>query len=167
MPRPDLQPLARDTAPAAADPAVGDVFDVDVTVRNVGERAAEAFTVGIFDGDPARGGSLLHSEFVDRLLVGDDLVITIPYELTDGFHELHVLADPDGFIDETDETNNHARLLLRTRADVVPSIVSVDPAAPLANDMVRVASAVANEGCARLGRVDVHVFAARPATAGV
>lgn len=163
---PDLLVAATDIELSVPDPQPGDIFDVTVTVHNVGVQLAENFPVDIYAGDPAAGGFLLHREFVPALVGGDLLTIEIPYELSEGFHEIHVLADPEGVITELDESNNHAKRLLGTRADLQPTLVSTSPAAPLVNETVSAVMSITNDGGTHLARTDVQLFVGDPAAGG-
>ncbi|MBQ7652102.1 MAG: pre-peptidase C-terminal domain-containing protein [Victivallales bacterium] len=82
----------------------GESVIVSFTIMNTGVFAADAFTVGIYDGDTLLG-TVGFGVLDARLSVSGEFVIAVG-QLAEGSHSLRVVADADNAVAETDETNN-------------------------------------------------------------
>ncbi len=88
------------------NPAPGEEIVVGVTILNRGGTAAEDFHWG---WDPGTGDEPVHSEAIDFLAPGDDLVQEIGYTYQQaGQYSAQAWADSMDAYDEPDETNNFA-----------------------------------------------------------
>ncbi|MBI4509081.1 MAG: discoidin domain-containing protein, partial [Deltaproteobacteria bacterium] len=166
---PDLEIRSNEITVSNPDALPGAHVTITAKLHNVGIRAAEGFPVDFYDGDPARGGKRLHREFVDELIAGDALALSIPYEIASGFHDIYVIADPEGATEELDEENNKGHLLLKTKPDLAPTIVAVLPegaGSPLAGEKVTVKATLVNDGGAHVTRTDLQLFDGDPAAGG-
>lgn len=89
--------------------ANGTLVRIDVVVRNVGYADAFGVSVRFFDGDPVLGdqiGSDGTIGFIAHGGIGQTFKTWIATPR--GNHEICVIADPDDFIRESDESNNQA-----------------------------------------------------------
>lgn len=89
-----------------ANPAPGEEIVVGVTIFNRGGTAAEGFHWG---WDPGTGEEPIHSEAIDLLAPGDDIVQEMRYTYQQpGQYSAYAWADSMDAYDEPDETNNLA-----------------------------------------------------------
>ncbi len=109
-PLPDL--VIESVTPSKASVATGEAFDVAVTVRNQGDAAAGAFTLGLFRnaGTPPTGpGAGDVGLEVPGLAAAETVTCTfagVSYSAAGDYH-LWVLADSAGAVPESIEANNH------------------------------------------------------------
>ena len=126
-----------DVSPANPDP--GDAVTATLTVHNAGDLAASTFVVKLFVGDPASGGTAVGTKTVDGPLVaGDSTVVSFSFTEPGATGDLVAVADANGDVAETDETNNtavrrlttnhppEARILASTSAGPAPLAVTLD-----------------------------------------
>lgn len=84
---------------------------VQVTIANRGRDTAVASMAALYDGDPAAGGTLIATLAVPSLNRGRTYAVTVPWAAAGraGDSLLTLVADANGDVDETDETNNETR----------------------------------------------------------
>ncbi|GIV83459.1 MAG: hypothetical protein KatS3mg052_0466 [Candidatus Roseilinea sp.] len=91
-------------------PALGATALVSATLLNQGEVEANAVQIGLYQGDPTLGGTLLMSRSLPTAL-GAGFTETIGFAWVvppaDAF-DLYIVADPTNHIDELNEANNAA-----------------------------------------------------------
>jgi hypothetical protein len=80
------------------------------TVANSGNviTYTEPVAVRFYDGDPASGGVQIgEDQFVSLTGCGDNQTVSVVWPaVAPGAHMVYVLVDPDGQVDESDESNN-------------------------------------------------------------
>ena len=105
--RPDLHVTA--ITLSDDEPVVGQAVTVTLPLRNDGQTAAGAFTVDLYDGNPASGGTLVQTLNVPALAGGatSNLLATWTPGAT-GEHRLFAEVDPGRAIKEYDEGNNES-----------------------------------------------------------
>ncbi|MEM8963154.1 MAG: CARDB domain-containing protein, partial [Acidobacteriota bacterium] len=150
-----------------ATPLPGDTIDVQVTVRNLGNRDATA-TVELAARDA--DGTTPLATFTPTLAAGavvtlDALAVTLP---TTSFAVVAV-ADPEQAVVETDESNNRAEVRFRDLPDVAIGFdnLEVVPVDPAEGDVVSVTMTVRNAGRIAANNVTVDLYAGDPAGGGV
>jgi hypothetical protein len=79
--------------------------DITVIVRNIGEVDASGVVVRFTDSD---GERITDDVVIPRIAAGDAEQVSLRWQPGRGERELTVTVDPDGDIDESDETNNSA-----------------------------------------------------------
>ncbi|MFH2038983.1 MAG: CARDB domain-containing protein [Chloroflexota bacterium] len=131
----DLQPGAPVVAPQNGNPAdnipEGSLVDLSSTIHNNGTHKAENFTIAFYQGNPADGGTLIGSTFIETLGVGENSpeqsVVWNTSGLTPGNYTIYVRADASGAIDESDETNNLANspAVVKKKPDLLITDLSV------------------------------------------
>jgi hypothetical protein len=93
---PDLAVFSEDLKPSTYVPTTGTAFTFEYKVRNLGESAADAFVVSLYDGDPASGGTLIQTANVSGLNGTETRTNTIGVTLTgDGAHTLYPWPTPE------------------------------------------------------------------------
>jgi len=118
---PDLVVAPADVSLAPAPPlTVGTAATVGVTVRNEGDAAARGFNVTAFvdlDHDRTPGaGESLGAVFVSALDVGGSANLSASWTPpTPGVFDVCGIADPDGAVAESNESNNVACLSVEVR----------------------------------------------------
>lgn len=91
-------------------PALGATALVSATLLNQGEVEANAVQIGLYQGDPTLGGTLLMSRSLPTAL-GAGFTETVGFAWvvpTANAFDLYVVADPTNHIDELNEANNAA-----------------------------------------------------------
>ncbi|MFQ6012984.1 MAG: CARDB domain-containing protein [Thermoplasmata archaeon] len=110
--QPDLELRAADHPSVGA--VQGRVFTVDVVIHNLGNTAALNFEVGLFLGSVSSENEI---GSVTGVSVSGGANVTVPIEASAipdvGNYSLILLADVNGVIPETSETNNRLEILLQ------------------------------------------------------
>ncbi len=169
---PDLAVFSEDLKPSTYVPAPGTAFTLAYTVRNLGESAADAFAVSLYDGDPTAGGTLLQSANISGLVGTETRAGTFGVTFTgDGPHTLYLAADSDNHITELSETNNTGTVTIQVGgvqqyADLVAGNITIAPDRPHANDLVTITASVRNEGLEDASSFTVELFDGAPESGG-
>ncbi len=95
-------------------PLEGDPVEIRVTVRNQGRATATAPTVELWADDPDAGGSLIESRVLGDVPAAGNRTASFTWPAAAGRTDLVVVLDPQGAVDELDESNN--RLARRVSA---------------------------------------------------
>ncbi|MDH3976759.1 MAG: hypothetical protein OEV42_21050, partial [Deltaproteobacteria bacterium] len=125
---------------------------ISTTVNNSGYSAASNIIVSFYNGIPESGGTLLGTQVIDTLGVGESANISVewPGISESGEKIIYIEADPQNLIVETDENDNYAftALMIKNLPDLVllDSSVVVIPSAPVDGDEVKVEVIVQNAG---------------------
>lgn len=164
---PDLQVLASQIQLTPAQMGNGQQVTIHAQVSNAGARAAQSFSVEIFDNPPEQGGKLLHQEFVEQLVEGDQYFIDGNWIAESGLHQITVVADRLNAVVESDKTNNRAFVLAQTQADlsIAAADVAVAPSSVLTRQPATLTATVRNNG-GRAATAPVALFAGDPSTGG-
>jgi len=102
--RPDL--LVTAIHPSDPEPKTGEMIQISVVEKNLGETDTTLSTVGIYDGNPDEGGTLIGEQSAG-LIGGSETSFTFDWQpSTTGWHRLYVKPDVADVIDEFDEENN-------------------------------------------------------------
>ncbi|MFH1866228.1 MAG: C25 family cysteine peptidase, partial [Candidatus Eisenbacteria bacterium] len=103
---PELVARPHETVAAPELPSVGDDLTVDITVRNTSAQAATDVLVRVTD--MSASGS--YSQNITIPTIGDwssESVTAVIPALSGGAHTIDITVDPNGTIDEIDESNNN------------------------------------------------------------
>ena len=106
---PNLTLAEGDLVVSDVHPAPGATVVLTATVHNTGDTPVTAGSVGFYDGDPAAGGVLFATEsLAGPLPGGGSAVLTASQTANPGrpLSRLYAVADPDGVVAETDESDN-------------------------------------------------------------
>ncbi len=123
-------------------PLFSDEVAFSVVVRNGGTGAAPASRL-----EYAIDGGAANYESVGALAAGSTATISFKTALEAGPHSLAFTIDPDGAVDELDETNNTQELSFSTIApDLVIKSISWEPPDAAAGDPVTVTVKLENRG---------------------
>ncbi len=100
--------------PYRPNPEPGETILVRADISNVGDWSVENPSINFYDGDPTLGGVLIGTyAHVGYVAAGTSVTAevnwTVPADSTTS-HTIFALVDPDGLIDEKDETNNRTNL---------------------------------------------------------
>jgi uncharacterized repeat protein (TIGR01451 family) len=131
---------------------VGQRVPVSVEVENAGAAEATAFTIRLFDGDPA-SGRVAAEAAVGRLAPGEATTVAIPWDTLGtlpGRHALHAMADADDLLLETTENNNRGLLEVELVEPSLPDLsieaFAVEPAVAASGETVHLSARVTNRG---------------------
>lgn len=119
---PDLTFLPGDMQVAPYPPEAGEIVDVSVLVRNLGDQVARDNRLLLFRGNPRQGGVQIGQANVPTLGIGQSVTLTLPWD-TDGqsgSQTLYAVVDPDYRVDERDESNNELALPVRVAEQIPP-----------------------------------------------
>ncbi|MBN1208650.1 MAG: PD40 domain-containing protein [Myxococcaceae bacterium] len=124
---------------------------VTVTVRNSGQSEAQGFTVDLYLGAPAEGGTRFHQEQIAALAAGASHSITGTLTLPqDAPERIYVVLDGAQAVSEFDEEDNQSFLVISPVpiADLVVSAADIrpTPAFPREDTSVPVTVSVLNAG---------------------
>jgi hypothetical protein len=115
--------LATDLAVSNADvtlsnrePSAGDNLTITVTVHNNGDFTTPACQVGVFNGDPDKGGKLLTSTTVPVLRGGESGHAQLSFVVSTNLTQLVIVVDAANAINEVSKANNRVTLPLGNRA---------------------------------------------------
>lgn len=102
--RPDLSVTAIE--PSDPEPKTGELIQIAVVEKNLGETDTVISTLALYDGNPDEGGELIGEQSAG-LIGGSETSFTFDWQpLTTGWHRLYVKPDVADVIDEFDEENN-------------------------------------------------------------
>ncbi|MBN1809837.1 MAG: hypothetical protein JW909_12280 [Planctomycetes bacterium] len=160
---PDL--IIVSVVPSNADPAIGELIDVAVTVENQGDADAGAFLVALFYDEaapPAVGAVADMTSDVSSLAAGNQTVVTFQ-DVTNSTVEVwssYAIADNTDAITESDEDNNVSSAATITWHAPDLRILSITPSLtnPDLTDTISVDVVVRNDGDADAGSFDVGLF---------
>lgn len=104
--RPDLSVTAIN--PSDPEPKIGELIQVTVVEKNLGETDTALSTIALYDGNPDEGGTLIGEQSAG-LIGGSETSFGFDWQpLTAGWHRLYVKPDITDAVDEFDEENNLA-----------------------------------------------------------
>lgn len=151
----DGAPVTVDVRPALADLVVGDLsFDPDpvrpdedvtftATVRNNGQTDAGEHEVALVVDD-----GTVNTTTVSGVPEGGEENASLTWQATAGVHQIEILVDEADDVDESKEDNNAWTRELPVGSDLVIRQFDVQPPDPRANDRIRFAVEIGNEGLA-------------------
>ena len=157
-----------------ASPIDGQAVTVRALVVNDGVQDVTNLRVGVFDGDPAAGGTPIGGDIVIAHLPAlAQLPVTVTWDTTGraGPHRVFVVVDRAGEIDEFNEADNIASADITVRQPPVEPDLSIEQAAlvlmpgllqALPQDQTLTAT-IANAGLTTATNVGVTVFEGDPA----
>ena len=171
---PDIAVYSEDLKPSTYVPSAGTAFTLEYTVRNLGESETGAFTISLYDGDPASGGTLLQTGNISGLVGTAVRTGSFGVTLTgDGSHTLYLTADPGTLIPELSETNNTGTVTvtvggLQGQVDlaVTSGEITLTPSRPTANQTVQISAIIRNQGYADAGSFTVDIYDNAPESGG-
>ncbi len=91
--------------------AVGDDITLNATVRIDGNTTAKNVVVRFFDGEEQIGTDQI---IVELNPADGSEIVSVPFEITEDYHLLYVIVDPDSILGELKEDNNVTTLELIT-----------------------------------------------------
>ncbi|MBN1621065.1 MAG: hypothetical protein JW871_00555 [Endomicrobiales bacterium] len=141
-------------------PAVGQAIDITATLENLGGQNAENVVLTFYDGE-----TLIGTQTIPLLVSkGGAAHPSIAYAfLTDGWHTIKVVADPDNLIPEADEDNNvfYVNVFVHLPSPdlaVEPQDITFSNTIPRQGDSVTIEINVHNAGELIAENVHVTVF---------
>jgi PKD repeat protein len=103
---PDLKIAPNNFTLSSLELTNADPFTITAKIQNIGTSNAFNVPVQFYLTDPANGNSLKSVRIKD-LLVLEDTVVTFSAKLSQpGSFDIYVVIDPEGLVEELDETNN-------------------------------------------------------------
>lgn len=129
------------------DQGAGQPLSLTVRVGNGGAVASPASEVAFYDGDPAAGGVLLGTVAVPAIEVGAYLDMTLSgVAAISAISDIHALVDPNGLVNECNETNNQTWVTPGTQAQLAAITALTDQSSYTSNMPVFLTAQVANSG---------------------
>lgn len=166
---PDLIALAPSPVP---QPTHGEATTLQAQVRNVGGLPASDIEVSFYDGAPDAGGRFVGTATVAGPLAvrGGTAVASVPWLATaEGEHDIHVIANPSGQLEESGLENNegHYRLFVAAATvgcdlEVVAAGATVAPSPAVAGDTLTATATVRNLGQGGCSASQLTVFEGPP-----
>jgi len=171
---PDLAIFSEDLKPTTYVPSSGTAFTLEYKVRNLGESAADAFAVSLYDNNPTSGGTLLQTANISGLLGMESRLLSFGVTLSGrGAHTLYVVVDAGSMIQELSETNNTGTVTIQvdgaqgmTDLVVTSSDITLTPSRPHAGDTIQIAAKVRNQGTEAASNFTVEIFDGAPESGG-
>jgi len=109
--RPDLRVV--DIAFSDNSPEEGQLFTIYASVINSGGTDTPQFSVGFYDGDPDLNGTTIGVDNIPSLNIGETGIVSVDWASPiRGSHEIYVVADTQGDINEFNENNNEAHEII-------------------------------------------------------
>lgn len=151
----DLTPVAFTSSRSAVNP--GETFPVSLTIRNNGTSTTNVIAPSwvVLSNDAIYQQSddtFLASVNTPYLAAGEEIVqelsVTIPTTVTSGMYYIGVVADHDGLLTETDETNNVnlIPIAINYSVDLQPTAMTIENVAIEINQTTPVAVILRNNG---------------------
>ncbi len=166
----DLSINSGDISVTPPDPAEGEIVIIEATVRNSGGSDAADVPVRFYDGTVQIGDNLT----IPYITAGTQEDVRIAWDSLgqSGRNYIHVKADPDNNIAESNELNNNAMAVIDVGGipdlpdfSVQPADISFDPASVQEGQTVTVSAAVHNRGQAA-GGITVGFYNGDPGSGG-
>ncbi len=158
---------------ATERPQAGAPTTLSAEVRNIGHTDAVSFSVRFYDGEPGAEGTVAIGSPVDvpGLPGGKGATVTTPWSAPSaGLHDIYVVADSEGVIDEVLETNNVASSQIHVsaiNARAGPMTIVGGATALPYGQQVDVRVDVLSTGSQDLPPVRVRLYLGDPAAGGV
>ncbi len=105
-------------------PDGGDIIDITVRVNNSGGRSVDDALIRLLDG-PERTGVII-GEISADIPSGSYFIAEFSWEANPGIHAITAIADPDGTVVESDESNNSAEKPITVRGFNPPPVAQLD-----------------------------------------
>ena len=136
------------------NPSMGDTVTFTVTVRNQGSDPAGNSSVAYYLDD-----AYLTSKSVGPLGAGTAQTGTFTWEATAGQHTVRAVADADGAVAESDETNNQAMFYFSALApDLIIEEITWTPENPSRGDTIAFNILVKNQGTEAVNSSHVYFY---------
>jgi subtilase family serine protease len=171
---PDLAISASDVSINPSVAIEGQPAILSATVHNVGDIAVSNAVISFYDGDPVNGGTLIGSVTKPTIDAGTNILAEIPWNTMGqrGINFIHMVADPQNLILESNENNNSTLI----QVDVLPpakpdlKITSGDivfsSQSPKEGDPLTLTTTIRNLGLPA-GNVKVDLYDGDPGAGGV
>jgi subtilase family serine protease/flagellar hook assembly protein FlgD/fibronectin type 3 domain-containing protein len=119
---PDLEITPLDITVSPDPPEEGETVTVAVTVHNRSERTSLPVLLQIARGNPRAGGALLGQATLPAVAAGGQATLSFPWDTTGlrGSHELFAVVDGNFGLEELDEDNNQAFVLVTVSGPLPP-----------------------------------------------
>ncbi len=172
---PDLAVSSSDLKPATFVPVAGTPFTLEYTIRNLGETAADSFSIALYDGNPVQGGVLLQTVSISGIAGTSSRTGTVGVTLTgNGAHTLYLVADSANQITEISKANNTAPVTVQVGGvqayvdlAVTPADITLTPARPAAGQTVQITARFRNQGMEPAQNFTAEIFDGAPEAGGV
>jgi subtilase family serine protease len=136
------------------NPVIGDEVTFTVSVKNQGTAEASSSRVAYYIDD-----AYLASDLVGSLAPGDLASVTFTWTALAGTHLIRAVADSEGEVAESDETNNEQTVTLSTLApDLVIASITWSPENPSKGDTVTFKVSLKNQGSYMVSSSRVHFY---------
>ena len=122
-------------------PSPGNSITISATVHNTGTVPAENVVVRFYSGDQLAGGVEIGSDIVN-IAAGSQAVANVAWTYAAGENFIHVVADAEQIVPETDENDNDGRAFLNLLTTIPPDGVLDSGLAYLITDSVQLTSSI-------------------------
>lgn len=170
-PRPDFLVSSERISYYPKASRAGQSFYIRCEVENIGLSRAENVKVRFFLGDPLSGGIPIGDDInIWEMQPGSYVAATKEVSFEEGQYDIYVMIDPDGAIDERNETNNTAcidvEVLPVYNLRVNTSTTSINPDLPYEGETAELSSSIMNDSFEEIADVDVAFFDGDPLAGG-
>jgi len=124
-----------------ANPSVGEIMTVSVTIKNEGTGNAGATQVTYFVDDIK-----LISADTDPIAINGTRNMTYNWTVQEGYHTIKAIVNPDSTIPESDEGNNEHAVIYPIPPDLIIKEIVLSPEEPVEGDNVTFTVTVKNQG---------------------
>ncbi len=145
-------------------PTQGETVTVTAVIRNNGDFPVATFTVQFLDVTDAKILPIGERQSVAGIAAGGSALVEVLYPTAglEGMRRIQVVADPNNFVPESNETDNEATQSLSISPPARPNLsmsasnIAFDPPMPTEGDLVTVTAVVLNNGAVEATRVLVQ-----------
>lgn len=169
---PDLELEAADIALTHDHPQSGQSINLQATIHNLGNAAAQNVSVQFYDGDPFENGTPIGAaQFAPHIPAGGTQSFSISdVTFSAGVHKIFVLCDGSNTIAESSESNNLAFAYLWSGIGDLPDLtvpqISINPPGPAAWQKVKISAEIKNLGKEAADAVTVDFYKGNPKQGG-
>ena len=155
-------------------PVDGDSLIVTALIHNPTTIDVDNVVVGFYDGNPSAGGMELGRVELPYVPAEGEKAFPIQVVLSEGFHEIYVVIDPDNVLRETNKGNNIASRTVTVAPRLVDqdlsisaSDIGINPMAPWEGAEVSLSAIVHSSGTRDMQNVPVAFYDGDPGQGGV
>ena len=136
------------------NPAIDDTVTITVTIKNQGSATAGLSNVVCY-----ADSTILDTKSIDPLNASVMRTVSFTWKAVEGSHTIRAVADPSGFITETNENNNTKTFTLTTLAsDLIVQSITWSPSSPSKGDSIVFSIIIKNQGSSKSQYTKVNFY---------
>ncbi len=171
---PDLEVSSSDITIIPPDTIEGQPAVIAALIHNIGTLGASDTVISFYDGDPQSGGTLIGSVTESLIDAGSDASIEITWNTLGqtGINYIHVVADPENLIAESNENNNASLIQVEVFPPLKPDLtvtsddIAFSHQSPKEGDPLIITSTIYNLGT-DAGNIKVNLYDGIPESGGI